>query len=177
MSVPSAPLHRAYYPTSYDPIVLTHARALLTSAPEGRTAYVDADLREPGRILDAPALRQTLDFTRPVALSLFAILHFVPDDAGAHDIIRTFLDALPSRSYLAMSHATLDLDPAMQGLQDQYQTRNIPLQLRSREEVARFFTGLDLVEPGIVPAPRWRPDGPIPLGGGLSGYGAVARKP
>ena len=94
-----------------DPIVLAHARALLTSSHEGKTAYVDADLKDPGGILSSPALRDTLDLNRPVGLMLIAIMHFVPDQDEPYSIVRSLLDALPSGSYLALSHLTGDLDP------------------------------------------------------------------
>jgi S-adenosyl methyltransferase len=163
-----------------DPLVLTHARALLTSTPQGRTAYLDADLRDPASILAAPELHHTLDLTRPVALSLFAILHFIPDDAGAYDIVRILVAALPAGSYLAISHGTADFDPGMHESVARYRAQGIPTQARSHDEIARFFDGLDLVDPGIEVLHRWRPDGPTPPGitdATTSVYGAVARKP
>jgi len=152
-----APDARVVYADN-DPIVLAHARALLTSNPAGRTAYLDADLCQVRAILDSPELHDTLDLSRPVAVSVNAIPHFFPDDDDPFTIIRTILDAVPTGSYLSLTHTTPDFDPAAaeQGAQA-YRDRGIPTQLRSREEIARFFDGLELVEPGIQPVHRWRP--------------------
>ncbi|WP_256789051.1 SAM-dependent methyltransferase [Frankia sp. AvcI1] len=164
-----------------DPIVLTHARALLTSTPQGRTAYLDADLLDPGRILSAPELRDTLDLTRPVAVSLIAILHFLPDgDADPYGIVRTLVDALAPGSYLALTHATADLDPAAQEMAAVYQAQGITAQARSRVEVGRFFDGLELIDPGVEVVHRWRSDSPVPselTDAAVSIYGALGRKP
>ncbi|ABD11171.1 hypothetical protein ThrDRAFT_03153 [Frankia casuarinae] len=162
-----------------DPLVLTHARALLTSTPAGRTAYVEADLADPESILSSPVLADTLDLTRPVALSLIAILHFFPDVAEPYAIVARLMDALPAGSYLMLSHATGDFDPAVARAADSYRSQGIAGQLRSRAEVARFFDGLDLVNPGLVVAHRWRPGGPVEelADAQVSIYSAVARKP
>jgi len=173
------PTARVAYVDS-DPIVLTHARALLTSHPEGRTAYVDADLHRPEEILGAPALRDTLDLDKPVALLLFAILHFFEDDDDPYRIVDTLLGALPSGSYLVLSHVTNDHDPEGWARFDAVMRRQgIRSRFRSQAEVARFFTGLDLVDPGVVPILRWRPE---PEAEALTDaqvalYGGVARKP
>jgi S-adenosyl methyltransferase len=98
---PNEPL-RAYYPTNYDPIVLVHARALLTSTAQGATTYLDADLREPDKIIDSPELRDIIDFSRPVALILAAILHFIPDEDDPYGIVAWLVGALPQGSYLVM---------------------------------------------------------------------------
>ncbi|MFD5632396.1 SAM-dependent methyltransferase [Streptomyces sp. NPDC127072] len=146
-----------------DPVVLAHARALLTSGPEGLTDYIDADLKQPARILEVAA--KTLDFDRPVALELVAILHFV-EDAEAYPIVRELVDALPSGSRLVLSHLTEDLNPeSIRAVQRTYTERGFTFVLRSRAEVERFFTesGLELDEPGVVPAHHWRPDGAAPL--------------
>ncbi|WP_285900971.1 SAM-dependent methyltransferase [Frankia sp. R82] len=144
-----------------DPLVLAHARALLTGTPAGRTAYLDADLRDVDAILAAPELRDTLDLSRPVALSVLAILHFLPDtDTGEpFTLVRRLLDALPTGSHLVVSHGTPDFAPAIseQGAAA-YRAGGIAVQLRRRDEFARFFDGLELVDPGIVPVHRWRPD-------------------
>ncbi|MFJ4832787.1 SAM-dependent methyltransferase [Streptomyces sp. NPDC088747] len=145
-----------------DPVVLAHARALLTSGPEGLTDYIDADLKQPARILEVAA--KTLDFERPVALELVAILHFV-EDAEAYPIVRELVDALPSGSRLVLSHLTEDLNPeSIRAVQRTYTERGFTFVLRSRAEVERFFTesGLELDEPGVVPAHHWRPDGAAP---------------
>jgi hypothetical protein len=160
-----------------DPIVLAHARALLTSSAEGATAYIDADLREPEKILEAPQLRETLDLTRPVALVLLAVLHFVHDDRDPYGVVAKLVDALPQGSYLVMSHATYDLvDPdKVETLERQSggQWRS-----RSRDEFARFFDGLELVDPGVVPIGDWRLDPGVtrPDPAQIVTYGAVARK-
>ncbi|MER8225937.1 SAM-dependent methyltransferase [Streptomyces sp. NPDC094143] len=146
-----------------DPVVLAHARALLTSGPEGRTDYVDADLRDPGRILEQAA--RTLDFDRPVALCLVAVLHFVADDE-AYPLVRELLDALPAGSRLVLSHLTEDLNPEnIRAVQRTYTERGFTFVLRSRAEVERFFTGngLEIADPGVVPAHRWRPDHAAPV--------------
>ncbi|WP_405931443.1 SAM-dependent methyltransferase [Streptomyces sp. NBC_00827] len=146
-----------------DPVVLAHARALLTSGPEGLTDYIDADLKQPAQILEEAA--KTLDFDRPIALELVAILHFV-EDAEAYPIVRELVDALPSGSRLVLSHLTEDLNPEnVRAVQRTYTERGFTFVLRSRAEVERFFTenGLELDDPGVVPAHHWRPDGAAPL--------------
>jgi hypothetical protein len=174
-----APESRVVY-VDNDPIVLVHARALLTSAPEGATAYIDADLRDPLRILSDSALTATLDLTRPVALSLVAILHFVPDEDDARGIVATLVDALPSGSYLTLTHITADAEPEVEKVIETYRARGIPGQARGREEVERFFPGLELVDPGVQMVHRWRPDASTDQAltdAQVSCYGAVARKP
>lgn len=178
-----APEARIVY-VDNDPIVLSHARALLTSAPEGRTAYLDADLREPEKILRHPDLLATLDLNQPVALMLVAILHFLVDADDPHGIVDRLLDALPTGSYLCVSHFTMDFLPpqVMQRLAEVWAANpaNGPGQARSAEEVGRFFRGLDLVPPGIVPLAEWRAEEepqPRPSPADISGYGAVGRKP
>jgi len=167
-----------------DPIVLSHARALLTSGPDGKTAYVDADLRDVGKILDSPDLVGTLDLSQPVALMLLAVLHFIPDEDDPYGIVRRLLAALPSGSYLALSHLTGDFDPAAwAGVAAVFRRSGVIMQVRSLPEVERFFDGVDLIDPGVVSLQRWRPDHVDIAGGGLpsdaavSTYGGVARKP
>lgn len=169
-----SPAARVVY-TDNDPIVLRHAEALLVSTPEGATHYLDADVREPGKILDHA--RGLLDFGRPVALSLVALMHFVPDEDDPYGITRTLLDALPSGSCLVLSHFTKDFLSAEQDKTDEYRSSGISLRPRTRSEVARFFDGLDLVEPGLTTAPRWRQDTPLPESTGAtdSFYAGVAR--
>jgi len=154
-----APTSRVVY-VDNDPVVLTHARALLTSGPKGATDYLDADLRDPELILREA--ERTLDFNRPVALVLAAILHFVEDEA-AYDVVARLAAALAPGSYLVMSHLTPDLNPqneASRRVAKTYADQGLAFVLRSRAGILRFFTdsGLELVEPGIVPAHRWRPD-------------------
>ncbi|MGW1175375.1 SAM-dependent methyltransferase [Kitasatospora sp. NPDC002543] len=141
-----------------DPIVLTHAQALLRSSPEGRTAYVQADVRDPGALLDRVRATDVLDFSRPIALSLVALLHFVPD--GAHEIAATLKNALSARgSALVISHFTPDYAPQYAaGIEKVYRDNGNPVRARPRDEFADFFTGWDLLDPGITSTPRWRPE-------------------
>jgi S-adenosyl methyltransferase len=164
-----------------DPLVLSHARALLTSAPEGRTAYIQADLRDPKAILSDPATRDVLDFGQPVALMLVAILHFAPDNFRPAEVIATLLDALPPGSYLAATHLVTDHDQeATSAGQRVMRAAGIPMQKRDSDEFAELaFTGLELVPPGVVLVSEWRPDGtgPRPAPYEVNCYGGVARKP
>ena len=153
-----APESRVVY-VDYDHIVLAHARALLTSTEDGATEYIDADLRDTDTILARAA--GLLDFTRPVAVTLIAILHALPDADDPYAIVARIMDAVPAGSYLAISHAGADLlDQATVDRLRDIVTEKVRLQpgLRGREEVARFFAGMDLVEPGLVRAEEWRPD-------------------
>ena len=174
-----APSSRVVY-VDNDPMVLSHARALLSSAPEGRTHYLEADLRSPEKILADPAVREVLDFDRPVALMLIAVLHFVQDDAEAAEIVRTLTDALPTGSYLALSHATTDFTDAAGrarylAMIDAGQVDAYP---RSAADLAGIVDGLELLEPGFVAVSEWRPvdDGPRPAAADVAIYGALARK-
>jgi hypothetical protein len=165
-----------------DPIVLAHARALLASGAQGRTAYIDADIRDPQQILDSPGLRETLDLDRPVALLLIAILHFVGDADEPQRLARELLAALPSGSYLGLSHLTGDFDAAAwAGVAAVYARSGVTMQVRSHGEISRFFDGLELTEPGLVSLPDWRPDGSRvgerPTDAQVSVYGGLARKP
>ncbi|MEU3223281.1 SAM-dependent methyltransferase [Streptomyces sp. NPDC006976] len=153
------PAARVVY-TDNDPIVLRHAEALLVSTPEGATDYVEADVRDPGRILEHA--RTVLDFERPVALSLIALMHFVPDEDDPYGITRALLDALPAGSCLVLSHFTREFLTADEDKTDRYTSSGITLRPRTRVEVARFFEGLDLVEPGLVTAPQWHRGTPAP---------------
>jgi hypothetical protein len=175
-----APSSRVVY-VDNDPLVLAHARALLTSGPEGRTAYIHADLRQPEEILSHPATRDVLDFTQPVALMLVAILHFIADDDKLADIMATLLGALPSGSYLVASHATGEHNPAATaGRMRTAQEAGIAFQLRDSGEFARLaFTGLELAPPGVVLVSEWQPDvpGPRPTPAEVGCYGGVAAKP
>ncbi|MEU0005414.1 SAM-dependent methyltransferase [Streptomyces sp. NPDC006314] len=170
-----APDARVVY-VDNDPIVLAHASALLRGTPEGVTEYVQADARDPQTILRCAA--QTLDLGRPVALSLIALLHFVADEDGAHDVVSALVDALAPGSCLVLSMMTADFEPenVRKGIAA-YAAGGVTLVARSRDEVSVFFEGLDLLEPGIVPVADWRreeaPDGVGPI----SLYGGVGRKP
>jgi S-adenosyl methyltransferase len=165
-----------------DPIVLTQARALLTTGPEGRTAYIDADLRDIDAVLGSAELQRTLDLSKPVGLLLIAVMHFIPDEDDPWALAARLLAALPSGSYLALSHLTGDFDPAAwAGVVAVYRRSGVTMRVRPKPDVERFFAGLDLIDPGVVSLPRWRPD-PTDVGGppsdaAVSVYGGVARKP
>jgi hypothetical protein len=171
-----APESRVVY-VDNDPIVLSHARALLASSPEGATAYVDADLRDPDAILSNLQLGGSLDFSRPTALILAAILHFIPDDAGPYDIVARLVGALPEGSYLVVSHATNDfLSPEQ--VADILSGRYGPFHARSEAEFTRFFAGAELVPPGVVSVAKWRAQSepkPRPTAAEAHTYCAVAR--
>jgi hypothetical protein len=153
-----APESRVVY-VDYDPVVLAHARALLTSHEAGATEYVDADLRDTPAILGGAA--RLLDFTKPVAVTLLMILHVIPDSDDPYALVTKVIDALPPGSYLAVSHLGSDLldREAKQGFED-IVSRSAQQQYigRSREQMARFFVGTDLVEPGLVRVEEWHPD-------------------
>ncbi|MEV0110860.1 SAM-dependent methyltransferase [Nocardia sp. NPDC050799] len=143
-----------------DPIVLQHSEALLTSTREGVTRFLHADVRQPASILEHAG--EVLDFDRPVALSLFALLHFLPDDE-AYGIVRALVEALPSGSFLLLSHGTVDEHPEWEGkVEAAYEQAAIPLRLRTRSEVVPFFKGLELVAPGLVSATEWYQEDPAP---------------
>ncbi|TVZ06364.1 SAM-dependent methyltransferase [Trebonia kvetii] len=153
-----APEARVVY-VDYDPVVLAHARALLKSNEAGATEYIDADLRDTGTILDEAG--QLLDFTQPVAVTLLMILHVIPDSDDPHALVARLMDALPPGSYLALSHLGAELldQQKSEGFQNvvrrQAQQQYIG---RGREEIERFFDGMDLVAPGVVRVEEWRPD-------------------
>ncbi|RVU19965.1 SAM-dependent methyltransferase [Streptomyces antnestii] len=170
-----APEARIVYADN-DPIVLRHAEALLVSSPEGATRYIQADVRRPEDILERA--RAFLDFTSPVALSLIALMHFITDDEDPYALTRTLVEALPSGSYLVLSHGTTDEHPELaESVTDTYKAGRVPLRMRRRAEVERFFDGLELVDPGLVTATHWYKDSPAPKEE-LSGfYVGVARVP
>jgi hypothetical protein len=176
----AAPESRVVY-VDNDPIVLAHARALLTSTLEGRSAYIEADLCEPEKILADSAIAETLDFGKPVALMLVGILHFVPDDAKPGQAVTTLVDALPPGSYVAASHGTPEFNPdGAQAWTRTYRDSGVPFQLRTADEFAELaFRGLEFVDPGLVVVSDWRPDdpGPRPLAAEVGVVGGVARKP
>jgi hypothetical protein len=176
-----APESRVVY-VDNDPLVLVHARALLASAPEGRTGYIQADLRNPASILASPVTRETLDFSQPVALVLCAILHFLADADDPAGILATLLGALPPGSYLVASHATSEHFPPDENdaALRAYRAPGITFQPRDSGDFARLaFAGLDLVPPGVVLASEWHPedDAPRPSPAEVSCYGGVGRKP
>jgi hypothetical protein len=161
-----------------DPIVHVHANALLTRS--GRTAIVLADLRDPQAILAHPALHGLIDLTQPVGLLLSAIMHFITDDDDPAGIIATLRDALPSGSYLALSHGTGDFHPAERVSRGVavYDQATAPVTLRSHAQITTLFSGFGLIEPGLVQVPLWHPDRPpgddLPK---IAMYGGVGRKP
>src|ERR1700722_447938 len=163
-----------------DSMVLAHARALLASAPEGRTAYIQADLKSPLDILNSPVTRSVLDFSQPVALMLVAVLHFLQEEDKPEAVLSTLLDALPSGSYLAASHVTMEHDPVgVGGGQRAYLEAGLSMHVRDADEFAPLaFSGLELVPPGVVLVSEWRPDSnvPRPSPAEVSFYGGVARK-
>jgi SAM-dependent methyltransferase len=171
-----APQSRVVY-VDYDPVVLAHARALLVSHDAGTTAYVDADLRATDTILTEAA--ELLDFSQPVAVTLLAILHTIPDADDPHAIVAQVMDAVPPGSYLAVSHSGSDLfaqetrDSFRSVINGSMQQQYTP---RSREQVLRFFAGLDLVPPGLVPVEEWRPEPGTDTAGTSAIYGGVGLK-
>ncbi|MFE5858576.1 SAM-dependent methyltransferase [Streptomyces sp. NPDC056500] len=169
-----APQSRIVY-VDNDPIVLAHADALMCSTPEGRTAYVEADMNAPDTLLAAPELRQTLDLDEPVALTVIAMLQFVQDAQG---LVETLMEPLVSGSHLAITLATADLADGSEALAAEYTRRGIPMYLRNRAEVERLFDRLELVAPGVVPMTSWRPaDGEELPSTTTNMYAGVARKP
>ncbi|MEV7320468.1 SAM-dependent methyltransferase [Streptomyces sp. NPDC093970] len=164
-----------------DPIVLTLSQGLLSSTPEGRTAYIEADFRDLTDLFEAPELRETLDLDRPVALTVIAIVHFMLDADDAVGVVRRLMEPLPSGSYLAMSIGTAEFAPEEVGrVAREYAARDMPMRLRTIDEANAFFEGLELVEPGIVQVHKWHPDGTGEEGirdEDIAMYGAVARKP
>jgi len=160
-----------------DPLVLAHARALLTSNPRGATDYIHADLHDPAAIIDAA--RRTLDLSQPVAITLIALLHAIPDADNPHEIVAGLLDAVPAGSYLAISHGAADLlgQELAQNIDESWKGRlQQQFTWRSREQVARFFADTDLVEPGLVPVEEWRPEPGTADEGKSAIWGAVGRK-
>lgn len=173
-----APDSRIVY-VDNDPVVLAHARALLTSSPEGKTAYLDADLRDPAKILRGAA--ETLDFSQPVAVLLVAVLHFIQDSDDPYRIVTTLMDAVPPGSYLAIVHGASDVgsDDMPEAERRYNEQASARFNARDREQVARFFDGLELTGPGLVNLGRWAQGA---AGGGsahgdVAAYCGLARKP
>lgn len=168
-----APSSRIVY-VDNDPLVLVHAKALLTSTPEGATDYIDADVRQPENILEAAS--KTLDFDRPVGLMMLGIMGHISDDELAASLVHRLMDALVPGSCLTLSDGT-DVSAARQAAHEKYNKSGaVPYHLRSPEELGRFFDGLDMLEPGLVPVTQWRPDRtPFPVTP-VTTYGGVGRK-
>jgi O-methyltransferase involved in polyketide biosynthesis len=173
----AAPESRIVY-VDNDPIVLTHARALLTSDPRGETAYISADIQDTDTILREAA--HTLDLSQPVAVMLLAILHFIPDSDGPHAIVARLMEAVPPGSYLVISHASSDImaETVAAGATTYNEHSAVSITPRTEQQVTQFFAGLDLVPPGVTPLGHWRP-GPVNVGAlpWLPTYTAVGRKP
>jgi len=178
VSQAAAPESRVVY-VDNDPLVLAHARALLTSSPEGVTAYLDADIENTDTILEQTAT--TLDFSRPVGIVLLAILHYVPDLAEARRIVSRLMGAVPAGSFLVISHAGSDLLPADVTAFEKSLNAHLPAEhrhvARPRDVVASFFESVQLVEPGLVRVSDWRPDSPEEAETPTILWGGVARKP
>ena len=174
-----APSARIVY-VDNDPLVLAHARALLTSAPEGRTAYIQADLRDPAAILNDPVTREVLNFSQPVALMLVAILHMIPDDEKPAENLAALLGALPAGSYIVASHITAEHDEGAAAAELRFREAGMAAQWRDADAFAQLaFDGLELVQPGVVLTSEWRNGEPglRPTAAEISAYGGVARKP
>ncbi|QLY32745.1 SAM-dependent methyltransferase [Nocardia huaxiensis] len=174
-----APDARVVY-VDNDPVVLAHARALMAGTSLGATTYIYGDVTDPHSILKPPELGDFLDLSQPVALSMIAILHFV--EADVPELLTTYLDALAPGSYLTICTITADFAPdAVLRAQDVYRVRDLPAQVRTRDEVVTWFTGLTLLDPGIVPPHSWRPTEPTDASPSfdakVSCYCGVARKP
>jgi len=171
----AAPECRVVY-VDNDPVVLSHAKALLASGPDGATAYVDADLRDPEPILAAAA--RVLDFSRPVAVMLVAIMQHIHDESDPYGIVARLIAAVPTGSYVVLSHPARDLQAtAMAEIADRMNELVAEkVTFRSRAEVLRFFDGLDLVEPGLVPAPQWRPASDLEAASPTVMWAGVGRK-
>lgn len=167
-----APAARIVY-ADYDPVVLAHATALLTSSPEGKTDYIQADVRDTSTIL--AAAKRTLDFSIPVAVMLIEVMHFVPESDEPYDVVRRLMEPLPSGSYLVMAHAASDIAAGMAAGAEQYnEWVSADITPRDRGQVARYFDGLEMAGPGLVPiAQWWGTEGDR----GLQAYCGVGKKP
>jgi hypothetical protein len=158
-----------------DPIVLSHARALLTSQPEGQTAYIEADLRDTETILQAAA--KSLDFSQPVAVMLVAVLHCIPDTADPYRIVADLMRAVPAGSFLVISHLPSDMHAGINHASGRVSPMmSEPVTPRDQAQVSRFFDGLDMLEPGLVPIQKWRPRCELEAGAQAAMWGGVARK-
>ncbi|HEV2346320.1 MAG TPA: SAM-dependent methyltransferase [Actinocrinis sp.] len=162
-----------------DPIVLTHATALLARHDPKHTTVVQADLRDPSSIINHPRAREVLDFSQPIAILLVAVLHFIKHAEKPHELVEELKRVMVPGSYLVVSHGTNDFEPdransAVQG----YRQAAAPFVLRSRQEITRFFDGLELIEPGVVQIPWWQPDGEVgPKAEQIWIYGGIGHKP
>ena len=171
-----APESRIVYADN-DPVVMAHARALMTSGAAGVLGYIEADLRDPGKITGGAA--QTLDLSQPVAVLLMAVLHLIGDEDDPYRIVAELMDAVPPGSYLAVSQLAGDVaaDEVADGVQRYNQQVAVPVAARTHAEVSRFFAGLELAEPGVVQVHRWRPAAGQLSSSDLAIYAGVGRKP
>jgi O-methyltransferase involved in polyketide biosynthesis len=172
-----APCCRIVY-CDNDPLVLVHARALLTSSHQGVTDYIDADARDTETILEVA--RKTLDFGAPIAVMLLGVLNFIGDDDEALGVVRRLMAAVPSGSYLAVAHPTLEIRPeaSAAAARQWNETATPPITLRYKAGMLRWFEGLDLLEPGVVTCTRWRPEpGDRTAETDVYQFCGVARKP
>jgi O-methyltransferase involved in polyketide biosynthesis len=163
-----------------DPIVLAHARTLLTSQDAGETAFIMADLREPKTILDHPTLAATLDLRQPVAVLFIGLLMYFRDSDAPNpfEMVATVMEPMPSGSYLAITHPTPDFNPEeVANAVADAEGGGVPLVPRTKADVERFFTGLELVEPGVTPMLSWHPDEPVPDPTVTYYWAGIARKP
>jgi hypothetical protein len=166
----AAPDARIVY-ADYDPVVLTHARALLTSTPEGQTDYIQADVRDPEAIL--AAAKRTLDFSKPVAVILIFVMHFVPDDEDPYDVVRRLMEPLPPGSYLVMGHAASDIAGMTAGANAYNDRVSAHITPRDYAGFSRFFDGLEMIGPGVAPMAQWSG---ASSDHGLQAYAGVGRK-
>ncbi|MFI0937352.1 SAM-dependent methyltransferase [Streptomyces sp. NPDC021020] len=164
-----------------DPIVFVHAAARLTGTPEGRIAYLRADMHDPEAILGSPEVAETLDLSRPVSLSLIAVLQFVPDKEDAYALVRGYLDRLAPGSLLTITTVTTNTDPDDAGtVTAEYTKRGLPVRDSTRADVEPFFAGLELTEPGVTLIHRWQPEPGTEdsvRDDEVAMYAGVARKP
>src|SRR5919199_1174942 len=163
-----------------DPVAVAHSRAILQDVPTA--SAIQADARQPEELLTHPEVRRMLDWTRPIGVFLLALLHFVPDDAEAMRIVRTLQEAMPSGSYLVITHGTTEqLEEAGAQVEQLYRGATSSIHFRTREQIAQFFEGFELVEPGLVYVPLWRPESEDDLlldnPHRSNGYAGVGRKP
>lgn len=171
-----APETRIVY-VDNDPIVLAHARALLTSTDEGATAYLDADLRRPAEILDAA--KRTLDFSEPIGLMLLGVVNHLMDDDEAYPVVRELVDALPPGSFLVLTHSTAEVhgEPMLRAMRETTERGGTPIRARTAAEIEGLFAGTTLLDPGVVTCSQWRPDitggtpKPVYLFGGVGRIG------
>ena len=172
----AAPSCRVVY-VDYDPVVLLHAEALLTSSPQGAVDYIDADLRDPQTILSQAA--RTLDFSKPVAVTLISMMHLIGDEDDPYGIVGQLMAAVPAGSYLALSQVASDIEAEQvaEGARRYNRLARETLHQRSHAEILRFFHGLELVEPGVVPVPQWRPASELEARARSAIRGGVGRKP